>query len=174
MTRGLNKVQIIGHLGRDPELRSAASGSPVVSFTVAVNRGRRDGSGQVVEETEWFRVVLWDRLAETADRYLRKGSLVFIEGRLQSRKYTDRDGIERVAVEVIGGEMMMFPESRQGRDGDEAREDQTPPPAEGATKPVAVLASPRPPAPSRRGGPAARPAAHTAFPDRDIDDVPFD
>ena len=108
MVRGLNRVQIIGHLGRDPELRHTPAGAAVANFTVAVNRTRRDQAGQLVEETEWFRVVAWDKLAETCQQYLAKGDPVYVEGRLQSRKYTDREGIERTAVELVASEMVML------------------------------------------------------------------
>lgn len=108
MARGLNRVQIIGHLGRDPEMKYAPSGAAVTNFTVAVNRVRRDAGGGNVEETEWFRVVAWERLAETCDEHLRKGDRVYVEGRLQSRKYTDRDGVERTAVEVVASDLVML------------------------------------------------------------------
>ncbi|HET8629565.1 MAG TPA: single-stranded DNA-binding protein [Thermomicrobiales bacterium] len=108
MVRGLNKVQIIGNLGRDPEMRFTPSGTAVTNFTVAVNRNRRGPDGNMTEETEWFRVSAWEKLAETCDKYLRKGSQVYIEGRLQSRKYTDKDGIERTAVEIVANEMIML------------------------------------------------------------------
>ena len=88
MARGLNKIQIIGNLGRDPEMRYTPNGVATTTFSVAVNRGRRGKDGQVVEETEWFHIITWNKLAETADQYLTKGTRVFIEGRLQVRKYT--------------------------------------------------------------------------------------
>ena len=113
MARGLNKVQIIGNLGRDPEMRYTASGMAVTTFSVAVNRGRRDPqNGQLVEEAEWFRISAWDKLAETCNEYLQKGHRVYVEGRLQSRKYTDRDGIERTSVEIVANEMMMLGDRR--------------------------------------------------------------
>lgn len=108
MVRGLNKVQIIGHLGRDPELRATPAGTAVANFTVAVNRTRKDPAGQLVEETEWFRVVVWEKLAETCHQYLAKGDPVYVEGRLQSRKYTDREGIERTAVELVANVLLML------------------------------------------------------------------
>jgi single-strand DNA-binding protein len=107
-TRGLNKIMIIGNLGRDPEMRYTPAGKAVANFTVAVGRITRDPSGERAEETEWFRVVAWDRLAETCQEYLKKGAKVYIEGRLQTRKYTDREGVERTSVEVVANEMMML------------------------------------------------------------------
>lgn len=107
-SRGLNKVMIIGNLGRDPELRYTQNGKAVASFSVAVGRVGRDPQGERVDETEWFRVVAWERLGETCGEFLKKGAKVYIEGRLQSRKYQDRDGQERTAVEVVAQEMLML------------------------------------------------------------------
>jgi single-strand DNA-binding protein len=115
--RGLNKVQIIGNLGRDPELRYTSTGKAISNFTVAVGRVGRDQAGNRTEETEWFRVVAWDKLAETCNEYLKKGMKVYIEGRLQTRKYTDREGAERTAVEVVANEMMMLDSRGQRPEG---------------------------------------------------------
>lgn len=106
-SRGLNKVQIIGNLGRDPEARYTSAGKAVANFTVAVHRTTGTGE-QRQEETEWFRVVAWERLAETCQQYLEKGARVYIEGRLQSRKYTDKDGVERTTIEIVANEMLML------------------------------------------------------------------
>jgi single-strand DNA-binding protein len=106
-SRGLNRVLLIGNLGRDPELRYTAAGKAVATLSLAVSRVSGTGESRQ-EETEWFRVVAWERLAETCHEYLKKGSKVFIEGRLQSRKYTDRDGVERTAVEVVASDMLML------------------------------------------------------------------
>jgi single-strand DNA-binding protein len=106
--RTFQVTYLIGNLGRDPEMKYAPSGTAVTNFTVAVNRTRRDPSGENVEEAEWFRVVAWDRLAETCDEHLRKGDRVYVEGRLQSRKYTDKDGVERTAVEVVATDLVML------------------------------------------------------------------
>lgn len=119
MARGLNKVQIIGNLGADPEMRNTANGSGVTNFRVAVSRNRRGTDGTMVDETEWFRVVAFDsggyKLAEICNQFLRKGQKVYVEGRLQSRKYTDKDSIERTSVEIIASEMIML----SGRDEDD-------------------------------------------------------
>ena len=118
MARGLNKVQIIGNLGADPEMRSIPSGAGVTNFRVAVSRNRRGTDGNMVDETEWFRVVAFDsggyKLAELCNQYLRKGQKVYVEGRLQSRKYTDKDGVERTSVEIIASEVIML--SRRDED----------------------------------------------------------
>ena len=107
-SRGLNKVMIIGNLGRDPELRFTPNGKAVASFTVAVSRIGRDAQGERTEETEWFRVVAWERLAETCNEFLKKGMKVYVEGRLQTRKFTDREGQERTSVEIVANEMVML------------------------------------------------------------------
>ena len=97
----LNKVMIIGNLGRDPEMRYTPSGQPVTQFTVAVNRNYKDGNGEWQEETEWFRVVAWGQLGERAAEYLRKGSKVYVEGRLQTRQWEDQSGQKRYTTELI-------------------------------------------------------------------------
>ncbi|MGA7670941.1 MAG: single-stranded DNA-binding protein [Nitrolancea sp.] len=108
MSRGLNKIMLIGNLGRDPEMRFTPSGKPVTDFTLAVNRRRRSPDGEQVDETEWFRIVCWDRLAEIADQYLSKGTQVYVEGRFQSRRYTGNDGTERTSNEVIVNELIIL------------------------------------------------------------------
>lgn len=104
----LNKIMLIGNLGRDPELNVTQEGTPVTKFTLAVNRNTKTSTGERKEETEWFNIVAWRQLAETCERYLHKGSKVYIEGRLQTRKYTDRNGVERTSIEVIANEMEML------------------------------------------------------------------
>jgi single-strand DNA-binding protein len=112
--RGLNKVMIIGNLGKDPEMKYTPSGKAITTFSVAVGRTSRDpASGETREETEWFRIVAWDKLAETCNQYLHKGSKVYIEGRLQTRTWKDNNGQDRYMTEVIANEMMML-DSRQG------------------------------------------------------------
>lgn len=108
MSRGLNKIMLIGNLGRDPEMRFTPSGKPVTHFTLAVNRRRRSPDGEFVDETEWFRINCWDRLAEVADQYLSRGSKVYIEGRVHLDTYTGNDGQERSSMEVTASEMMML------------------------------------------------------------------
>jgi len=108
MSRGLNKIMLIGNLGRDPEMRFTPSGKPVTDFTLAVSRRRRTPEGDQAEETEWFRINCWDRLAEIADQYLSKGSKVYVEGRLHTRKYTANDGTERTSVEVTASDLLML------------------------------------------------------------------
>ena len=108
MSRGLNKIMLIGNLGRDPEMRFTPSGKPVTDFSLAVNRRRRSAEGEFTDETEWFRIVCWDRLAEIADQYLSKGTQVYVEGRLTTRRYTANDGTERTSVDVIANELLIL------------------------------------------------------------------
>jgi single-strand DNA-binding protein len=106
----LNRVMIIGNLGRDPELRYTTRGNAVCNFTVAVNRpGRTDENGRRSEdETEWFSVVAWDKLAETCNQFLSKGRKVYVEGRLQTRAWEGQDGQQRSRVEVVAQNMVML------------------------------------------------------------------
>jgi single-strand DNA-binding protein len=104
----LNKIMLIGNLGKDPELQVTSEGTPVTRFSLAVNRYTKSNNGERKEETEWFNVVAWRQLAETCERYLHKGSKVYIEGRLSQRKYTDKNGVERTSVEVIATDMEML------------------------------------------------------------------
>lgn len=99
----LNKIMVIGRLGADPEARATQSGLTVSNFSVATTYKSKQG-----EETEWFKVTFFDRLAEVCNQYLAKGSLVYVEGRIKTEKYTDRDGIERYLTKVIGERMQML------------------------------------------------------------------
>jgi len=112
MSRGLNKIQIIGHLGKEPEMRYTPSGKPVTTFTVAVSRSWNTGDGERHSETEWFNVVAWGNLAEICKQYLTKGQQVYIEGRLQTRRWDDKEGAKHTSVEVVANEMMMLGERR--------------------------------------------------------------
>src|SRR6266478_7411881 len=104
----LNKIMLIGNLGKDPELQVTSDGTPFTRFSLAVNRSYTSLSGEKVEETEWFNIVVWRQLAEICERYLHKGSKVYIEGRLSQRKYNDREGIQRTTVDVIATDMEML------------------------------------------------------------------
>ena len=117
--RSLNRVQIIGNLGRDPEMRFTQGGTPVANFSVAVNENWQTRDGQQQEHTEWFRVVAWTRLAEIANEYLRRGTLVFVEGNLRSREWQDREGNNRTSVELIARDFLML----SGRDEGVQRDD---------------------------------------------------
>lgn len=108
MSRSLNKVQIIGYLGKDPEMRYTPSGKPVTTFSVAVSRSWSSTDGERHNETEWFNVVAWSNLAETCKQYLSKGQRVYIEGRLQTRRWDDKEGQKHTSVEIVAGEMIML------------------------------------------------------------------
>lgn len=150
----LNKILLIGRLGRDPEVRHMPNGEAVCNFSLATSESWKDQSGQRQERTEWHNITLYRRLAEIAGQYLKKGSQVYIEGRIQSRKYTGKDGIERTAYDIIGSEMKMLGGKS---DGDSADHN---------TEPSGSV--PPPPPPQRRA------AAAAAVPVEDIDDdIPF-
>ncbi len=113
MTYGLNKVMILGNLGRDPEMRYTPSGRPVTTFSIAVSRSWNTADGERHTETEWFNIVAWGKLAETCKQYLAKGKQVYIEGRLQTRRWEDKEGVKHSAVEVVANEMIMLGERRE-------------------------------------------------------------
>jgi single-strand DNA-binding protein len=108
MARDLNKVQLTGRLGADPALRYTAHGSAIVTFRVASNRSWRTAAGASREDTEWFRVVVWDRLAEQCHSQLSRGAHIYVEGRLQTREWEDEAGQPRVAAEVIASEVIVL------------------------------------------------------------------
>lgn len=97
----LNKIMIIGNVGRDPEMRYTPSGNPVTSFSVATNRFYNSPEGEKKKETEWFNIVTWNKLAETCNQYLTKGKQVYVEGRLQTRTWEGQDGQKRTSVEIV-------------------------------------------------------------------------
>jgi single-strand DNA-binding protein len=111
-----NKVILVGNLGRDPELRYTPQGTPVCNFTIATNERRKDKTGEMQDQTTWFRVTLWGRQAETASQYLTKGRPVYIEGRLRVEEWTDRDGKPRHTLEVNATDMQFIGGGR-GEDG---------------------------------------------------------
>ena len=163
MARGLNKVMIIGNLGKDPEMKYTPQGTPVTTFSVAVSRNWKTPDGQQSEETEWFRVVAWERLAEACNEYLHKGSKVYVEGRLKTRKWTAQDGQERQIVEVVASDMQTLDPRPQGGYGDEGgggggyRNDR--------------------PAPQRQGSGGSGGGGSQSYDDTDtdmdVDDIPF-
>jgi single-strand DNA-binding protein len=113
----VNRIFLIGNLGRDPEMNYTEKGTAITKFTLAVNRVQRNReSGESTKETDWFSIVAWERLAEICNNYLKKGSKVFIEGRIQSRKYTDKNGVERTGWDVIASDMQML-DPRDGAPG---------------------------------------------------------
>jgi single-strand DNA-binding protein len=101
----MNKIILIGHLGRDPEMSYTPNGLAVTRFSLAVNRVNKAPSGERQEETEWFSITYFGKLAEVSNQYLKKGQKAYVEGRLSTRKYTDRNGIERTSLDVVGTEL---------------------------------------------------------------------
>ena len=110
----VNKVILIGNLGQDPELRYTPSGAAVTNFSIATNEVWKDKEGNQQERTEWHRIVLWTKLAEIAGEYLKKGSKIYIEGRLQTRSWEDKDGVKKYTTEVIGDNMTMLDAKGEG------------------------------------------------------------
>ena len=167
----LNKVILIGNLGRDPEVRYLPSGDAVANFSIATSENWKDRNGQRQERTEWHNISMFGRLAEIAGQYLKKGSKVYIEGRIQSRKYTGKDGIERTAYDIVANEMKML-DSRQSGGGA--------PYQEGGYQQAAPQQQYQQAAPQQQyeaeppAAPARRPAPAPAAPVEDIDDdIPF-
>jgi len=160
-------VILVGNLGRDPEVRYMPSGGAVTNITIATSESWKDkSSGQQQEKTEWHRVVLFGRLGEIAGEYLRKGSQVFIEGRLQTRKWQDQSGQDRYTTEIVANEMQMLG-SRGGSGGGSADFNQEPSYDSGA--PAQPQSAPSP-APASSGG--AGSGGSAGFDDFD-DDIPF-
>lgn len=160
----VNKVILVGNCGRDPEIRYLPSGQAVANVTLATSSRRKDrNSGEFVEDTQWHRVTFFDRLAEVVGEYVKKGTPIYVEGRLSYRKYTDKDGIEKSATDIIASEMQLLG-GRQGG-GDEGG-------GGGYGRPAAA---PRAAAPAARPAPAPAPAPArqpSGFDDMD-DDIPF-
>jgi single-strand DNA-binding protein len=164
----VNKVILIGNLGKDPEVRYAPSGSAIANITLATSRSWKDKtSGERQEETEWHRVVFFDRMAEVAGEYLKKGKSVYIEGRLKTRKWTDKEGVEKYTTEVMADKMEMLGSREGGGMGEEGG---------GGGSSMGGGAPARREAPARSAAPAAAPRApaksSTGFDDMD-DDIPF-
>jgi len=121
MTRGLNKVLLIGRLGQEPEMRYTPSGRPLTKLQVAVNRSWKSSDGEKKTETEWFNIVAWGKLAEICNQYLSKGQQVYIEGRLHTRQWQDDEGNNHSSIEVIAQEMLML-DSKSGEQDTELSE----------------------------------------------------
>ena len=156
----VNKVILIGNCGRDPEVRYAPSGAAICNVSIATSSRRKDkASGETIEDTQWHRVTFYDRLAEIAGEFLKKGRPVYVEGRLKYGKYTDKDGIERNTVDIVATEMQLL----GGREGGMGGGDDM-----GGGAPMRS-------APAQRSAPAAKPApakSANSFDDMD-DDIPF-
>jgi single-strand DNA-binding protein len=169
----INKVIVIGNLGRDPEVRYTPSGAAVCNVSVATTRNWKDKtSGDKVEETEWHRVVFYDRLAEIAGEYLKKGRSVYVEGRLKTRKWQDKDGKDNYTTEIVAEQMQLLGGREGGGGGGSYGGGQ----AQGGDDGFSQASEPaaRPSRPAARPAPAPAPAAKssTGFDDMD-DDIPF-
>ena len=116
MARDLNKVMVIGNLGKDPEMRFTANGTPITSFSIAVNRTTTIG-GERKEETEWFNVVAWSKLAETCNQFLGKGRRVYVEGRLQTRSWDGQDGQKHYRTEIVANDVLFLDRQTGGLPG---------------------------------------------------------
>ncbi len=193
MARGINKVILIGNLGNDPDTRYTPQGSAITNLSVATDESYKDkNTGQMVPKTEWHRVVLFNRLAEIAKEYLKKGSKVYLEGRLQTRKWQDQGGQDRYTTEIVASEMQML-DSRGGFDqpqgGYNAPMQPSQPQQQGGYAPQQSAPAPQPQAPQhapvqqpsyqQQGGYAQQPPAQSAptsapGPMDDFDDdIPF-
>jgi single-strand DNA-binding protein len=162
----VNKVILVGNCGRDPEIRYLPSGQAVANVSVATSSKRKDkNTGETVEDTQWHRVTFYDRLAEIAGEYVKKGRPIYVEGRLKYGKYTDKDGIEKNTVDIIATEMQLLG-SREGMGGPSGGGDEEGG-GGGARRPAPA---PRAAAPAAQRPAAAKPA--TGFDDMD-DDIPF-
>jgi single-strand DNA-binding protein len=158
----VNKVILVGNCGRDPEIRYLPSGQAVANVSIATSSRRKDkNTGESIEDTQWHRVTFYDRLAEIAGEYLKKGRPAYIEGRLKYGKYTDQAGVEKNTVDIIATELQLLG-GREGMGAPSEGED-------GGQRRAAPAARPSAPAPARTA-PAARPAS--GFDDMD-DDIPF-
>ena len=162
----VNKVILVGNLGRDPEVRYMPNGEAVANFSIATTDNWKDKSGQRQERTEWHNIVMYRRLAEIAGEYLKKGRPVYIEGHIQSRKYTDKQGVERTAFEIVADQMQML----GGRDGATGGGGNYEPPGQQDEAPR--MRDDAPAAPPQRREVAQTATAPQSFNDLD-DDIPF-
>ena len=128
---GVNKAIIVGNLGRDPEIRYTKGGSPVCQLSVATTRAYTNKNNDRVEETEWHRIVVWGKSAEHCNNFLSKGRQVYVEGRIQTRSYEDKDGIKRYSTEIVS-DTVQFLGSRGGQASDSAPSQFSPPSSSGA------------------------------------------
>ena len=159
----VNKVILVGNLGQDPEVRYLPSGDAVANITLATSSKYKNKTGEMVEETEWHRVTFFGKLAEIVGQYLKKGRSVYVEGRIKTRKYTDKDGVEKYATDIIANEMQMLG-GREGAGEPSGGDDE----GGGYSRPAA----PARPAAAARPAPAAASKPSSGFDDMD-DDIPF-
>ena len=151
MSSGVNTVILIGHLGKDPEVRYVANGKAVCTLRLAMSERRKDGDNGWKDHTEWMDVVCWDKTAENAGQYLAKGRQVYVEGRLQTREYKDKDGNDRHRTEVVASQVLFLGGNPNGE-----------------AKPTATGGPQTPRAASASGAAAAAPQSGTGFVDEDL------
>lgn len=179
MAKDLNKVMLTGRLGADPEMRYTNQGSAVTQFRVASGRTWKSADGSQHDDTEWFRVVAWDKLGEICNQYLTKGTRVYIEGRLQTRKWQDQSGQDRYTTEVIANDMIILSSKQEGGSAnvpeyDAPMEDDMSAPAPSAGRRAATPAPARASTGSARPSGNGRPAARNApQPIEGDEDLPF-
>ncbi len=153
MARGVNKVILVGNLGRDPEVRYSANGQAIANVTIATSEQWKDkNTGEKQEKTEWHRIVFFGRLGEIAGEYLKKGSQIYVEGRLQTRKWQDKEGKDRYTTEIVANEMQMLGSKASNTGGEYAGQSSS-----GSTS----------------AAPAAQEATQAAGTDDFDDDIPF-
>jgi len=157
MARSVNKVILVGNVGRDPDVRYTSGGDPIATFSLATSRSKQVGNGNWTDETDWHRVVAWQRQAEFMMNYVGKGRKLYVEGRLQTRKWTDQQGVERYTTEVVAREIIALDRAADS-EGDDDWED-SPPPRETRR-------------PQRQSQPQRRSEEH-ALPEDEFEDVPF-
>lgn len=122
----VNKVILVGNLGRDPELKHLPSGQPICQFSIATSESYTDKAGQKQEKTEWHRIVAWEKLAEVCGKYLGKGSKVYVEGKLQTREWDDKDGVKRYQTEIVAHKVKFLSEKKAGAPAAAAAPDDEP------------------------------------------------
>ena len=159
MARGINKVILVGTLGKDPEVRDSQSGGAITSVSLATNEKWKDKNGEMQERTEWHRVKFFGRLAEIAGEYLKKGGQCYVEGKLRTEKYTDKQGVERYSTDIIADEMMLLGGQGGGDRGDRGERSERPQRSGGGYG-----------GGERANAPVAANRSEEPFPD---DDIPF-
>ncbi|MBU2732923.1 single-stranded DNA-binding protein [Acidithiobacillus ferridurans] len=145
---GVNKVILLGHLGRDPEMRYQPSGGAIANFSIATSETFKDKEGNKQERTEWHRVVFFGRTAEIAGEYLRKGSMAYVEGRLQTRKWTDKEGQERYTTEIVGDRLQLVGARGGGGGGAASFDEEDPSRSSGGSSAGGARKNEMPPAPA--------------------------
>lgn len=167
MAKSVNKVTLVGNLGREPEVRYTADGKAVANFSVATSRARRDQNGGWTDETEWHRIVAFERNAETASQFLHKGHKVYVDGRIQSRKYTDNSGAERTVYEIVANDLVLL-ERRDAGGGDATSGD-----GDDWDQSAPQQRQPQQPTRPQRQPPRPAPKEDETFGGDNMDDVPF-